>query len=270
MGVSRSGHVEVDGGQLFYVSDGNGPPVVFVHGGPFLDHRMWDPQLALRDEYTVIRYDLRGYGRSSEPNGPYRHCDDLVALIGGLGYPSADIVGLSFGGTIAVDTALAHPGAVDGLVLAPVAPLNGWKWVEGNPVAPALRLMRTDGVEAVKAAFLELPMLDAAREHPEVVALLERMSEESHAWHLRNRDPAVWAEDNAIARLAEIDVPALVVIGGRDAPDVRMIGQSLTDHLPRAVNLIMDDVGHLPNLEDPAEFNRHLRHFLGTPKPRSP
>lgn len=265
VGLSRSGHVEVDRGELFYVSDGDGPPIVLVHGGPFLDHRMWNPQLALQDDYTVIRYDLRGYGRSSQPTGPYRHCDDLVALIGGLGYSSAHIVGLSFGGTIAIDTALAYPDAVDGLVLTAVAPLNGWEWVDGNPVAPALRLLRTDGVDAVKAAFLELPMLDAAREHPAVVALLQEMSDESHAWHMRNRDPAIWAEDNAVHRLAEIDVPALVVIGDRDAPDVRMIGDALADKLPRAAKVVMNNISHLPNLEDPAEFNRHLRHSLSNP-----
>ena len=261
--MSTSGFVEVSEGELYYVRNGDGPPVVFVHGGPFLDHRLWDPQIELQDQYTIIRYDLRGYGRSSRPTGSYRHCDDLAALIQGLGYSSAHIAGLSFGGTIAVDTALAHPAAVDGLILAAVAPLNGWKWIEGNPVAPALRLMRTDGVEAVKTAFLELPMLDAARDHPGVVSLLAQMSDESHAWHMHNRDPAAWAEDNAIDRLAEIDPPALVVIGGRDALDVRMIGEKLADHLPHATKAVMEHVGHLPNLEDPTTFNHHLRHFLG-------
>ncbi|MDH3306016.1 MAG: alpha/beta hydrolase [Acidimicrobiia bacterium] len=104
-------------------------------------------------------------------------------------HASAHIAGLSFGGTVAIDTALAHPAVVDGLIVVATAPLNGWEWVEGNPVAPALMLMRTEGVEAGKTAFLELPMLDAAREQPDVVSRLKQISDDSDAWHMHNQDP---------------------------------------------------------------------------------
>ena len=98
---------------------GSGPAIVLVHGFS-LDGRMWDEQVAaLRDIATVVRLDLRGYGRSSDPapGVAYAHSADLLALLDHLNITSAVFVGLSMGGLVALHTALVAPQRVQGLVL---------------------------------------------------------------------------------------------------------------------------------------------------------
>ena len=97
-----TGRVVVDGGSLYYEAAGSGAPVILLHGGN-LDRRMWDAQFALlRQRYRVIRYDARGFGRSSAADRPFAAHDDLAALFRALNLSRAALVGLSMGGRIAI------------------------------------------------------------------------------------------------------------------------------------------------------------------------
>ncbi len=109
--LDESGHgfAPVYGTRLFYEVRGTGSPVVLIHGGQ-LDCRMWDDQLtALAQHFRVIRYDVRGYGGSVQPDMLYSDADDLAGLLDYLKVNKAHIVGLSLGGRIAIDFAVAHP-----------------------------------------------------------------------------------------------------------------------------------------------------------------
>jgi 3-oxoadipate enol-lactonase len=118
-----------DGGCLQYATAGDGAPVVFVHGFG-LDSSMWDPQwAAFAKRHRVIRYDMRGYGGSSVPEGAYSHTEDLLALIDFLGAHPAHLVGLSLGGRVALRVAAQHPEVVRSLTLADPA-LDGHIWTE--------------------------------------------------------------------------------------------------------------------------------------------
>ena len=261
--MTESGFVDVDDGQLFYVRDGAGPALVLAHGAPNVDHRMWADQVGpLSQRHTVVRYDLRGYGRSSIPADPYRHCDDLATLVSALGLEQAVLGGMSFGAAVALDTALSHPGIAAGLILAPLAPLPGWTWIEGFPLAPTLRLAGSASTQTVVDALLALPMNDAACEQPDVMAALDKMGRSYSGWHLTNRDPGEWATPNAVTRLGDVDVPALVITGDRDVLDVRMIGDRVADEVRNATQVILTGVGHNPNMEDPTSFNRACIEFL--------
>ena len=94
--------------------------MVFLHSGGF-DRRMWDDQFkAFSDNYTVIRYDVRGYGRSPAPTKPYSDDNDLFQLLRTLKVHKAHLIGLSMGGRIAIDFTLTHPDMVTSLTaLAP-------------------------------------------------------------------------------------------------------------------------------------------------------
>src|SRR3712207_1103532 len=107
MGV-ESGFAAVNGTRLYYEVAGEGTPVALIHGFT-LDTRMWDDQfLPLAAHYRVVRYDARGFGRSDLPTGePYSPHDDLRALLEHLGLGPAAITGLSMGGGIAADFAIA-------------------------------------------------------------------------------------------------------------------------------------------------------------------
>lgn len=130
--VSGSGFVDLDEGRLYYEIAGHGPPLLLLAGG-MLDVRLWRPQVeSLSQAATVIRCDLRGYGRSTVPTGLYRHCDDVRALLDELAVDRAWVGGQSLGGGIAIDFALAYPESVAGLILAPALPVLGWWWVGGT------------------------------------------------------------------------------------------------------------------------------------------
>ena len=262
--VTHAGFVPVDEGELFYVRDGSGPAVVLAHGAPILDHRQWDGQVeALSKRHTVVRYDLRGYGRSSVPTErAYRHCDDLAALITGLGFDGAVVGGESFGAMVAIDATLAYPGLVDALILDATVPLTGWDWVEELPVAPALRLARTEDLDTITGAFVNLPLFEAARERPNALQALETMAADYGGWHFNHSDPADWAAERAVDRLGEISVPTLVVIGGRDVLDVRLIAKRLANEIPNSSKVVLATAGHIPEMEDPQAFNAAVLEFL--------
>ena len=108
-----SGTFTVNGASLFYEIIGAGPTIVLISGGGLLDHRLWNPQTAgFADGHRVVRYDIRGIGRSTRPDAPFSHSDDLAQLLAALEAAPADIVGLSFGAAIAIDLALDHPALV--------------------------------------------------------------------------------------------------------------------------------------------------------------
>ncbi len=112
--VSLNGFARVNGAELYYEATGEGLPVVLIHGS-WVDHRMWVDQVqALADHHMVLRYDVRGYGRSSMPSIQYSHHEDLDGLLNHLKIGRAHLVGLSMGGAIAVNAAicLSRTGAV--------------------------------------------------------------------------------------------------------------------------------------------------------------
>lgn len=118
-GAVDTGRVAVQGGEIFYEVRGQGAPVVLLHAGAQYDHTMWDGQVqALARLHRVIRYDLRGFGRSSRPSGPFSPTADLLRVLDTLGVERAALVGLGMGSGVAINFALQHPERVDRLVLA--------------------------------------------------------------------------------------------------------------------------------------------------------
>ena len=94
-----TGRVAVPGSSLFYEAAGEGAPIILLHGGN-LDRRMWDAEFDfLKQQYRVIRYDARGYGRSGRIDTTFAAHEDLLALMDSLALPRATLIGLSLGGT---------------------------------------------------------------------------------------------------------------------------------------------------------------------------
>jgi len=120
--------VSFNGGQLHFESAGVGPAVLLIHAG-IADMRMWQPQLeAFSRQYRVARVDVRGFGQSSVPNGDYAAHEDIRAVLDAAKVESAAIVGVSMGGTIAIDFVLAHPERARALVAVATGP-NGYdRW----------------------------------------------------------------------------------------------------------------------------------------------
>jgi pimeloyl-ACP methyl ester carboxylesterase len=107
--VNQSGITDANGARLYFEMAGSGEALVFIHGLG-LDARMWDLQCEVfAQRFSVIRYDLRGFGRSSVPTAEgYSHAEDLHALLRFLRVQQAHILGLSFGGRHAVNFGLLY------------------------------------------------------------------------------------------------------------------------------------------------------------------
>jgi 3-oxoadipate enol-lactonase len=170
--------LERPGARLVYEVTGEGPAVVLVHGFG-LDMRMWDPQVGpLAARFRVVRYDCRGFGASGplDPAVPYTHAGDLVALLDHLDIGDAVLAGVSFGGRVALQTALADPGRIRGLALLD-AVLDGVPWdpESARALDEVARRVRTGGVLAGRDAWLAHPLFAAARERPDLAAALAAM-----------------------------------------------------------------------------------------------
>src|ERR1700756_3460854 len=124
--ILTTGYAEVDNGLLYYETAGKGPALVLIHAG-FLDSRMWDDQFELFSKtHKVIRYDVRGFGKSDKATSKFSNYSDLHTLLEYLRVESASLIGCSMGGRIALDFAVEHPNEVQSLILVSPA-VSGYK-----------------------------------------------------------------------------------------------------------------------------------------------
>jgi pimeloyl-ACP methyl ester carboxylesterase len=256
-----------DGGRLRYSAAGAGEPVVLIHGLG-LDAAMWDPQWrVLQREFRAIRYDVRGFGDSTLPLGPYSHSGDLLELLGFLDARPAHVVGLSMGGQLALRFALEHPDAVRSLALIDAA-LPGYRWSEAwrgrmNEIQNAAK---NGEVQEAKRLWLTHALFAPLRRDPQLATALAAMVERYSAWHWHNADPV--RKPAAATALTAVSPRTLVIVGELDLPDFHCIAGQLAAEIPRATLHTIADAGHMANMEAPAIVNalllEHLRGCAGT------
>lgn len=260
-----------DGAGLHVEVEGSGPPLVLLHGHT-LDSRMWEGEArAFSPHFTVIRPDLRGYGRSDPPAASFRYSDDLHAVLTHLGVDRAHVLGLSLGGNVALEFALRHPGRTDHLVLAATS-LRGFP--PHPEVAASLaevgQVARADGLAAGRERWLAHPLFAAARARPEVAGQLVRLTRDYSGWHWReNVSPSEWLDAQVYRRLEEISTPTLILVGERDLPQNREIARELAGRLPLGRLSVLGGVGHMLNLEAPGAFAAEVLDFLTGRRERS-
>jgi pimeloyl-ACP methyl ester carboxylesterase len=254
--------VRTNGLEIAYERLGEGPPLVFVHGGA-ADGRVWQPQLAaLADEFTVVAWDEPGAGRSSDVPAPfglpeYAHC--LAALIEAIALGPAHVVGLSWGGTVVQELYRHHPDLVATLIL--VDTYAGWK---GSLPEEEVRA-RVEGVHQMLAAPAEefdptYPGLFAADPPPEFVPLLEHMAAGVRRESLRTEVLVMAAADQRDL-LPRIAVPTLLIWGEQDVRSPLSVARKFEQAIPNASLVVIPDCGHVSNLEQPKLFNEAVREF---------
>ena len=260
---TQTGFADVNDTRLYYEIAGSGHPLVLIHGFT-LDTRMWDDQFdVFAAHYQVIRYDLRGYGKSALPTAePYSHPDDLRALMTHLGIDHAYILGLSLGGAVAVDFAVTYPDATDAFIPVDAALIGGYEWVEGRLSLAVRTEAQRAGLQEAKTFWLNHPLFAPAQAKPNVAARLAQMVEDYSGWHLVNDDPVRLPEPPAIERLNTLSMPTLVVVGERDVLDFHRIADIMTERISGAKKVVMPGVGHMANMEDPERFNDIVLGFL--------
>jgi 3-oxoadipate enol-lactonase len=263
----KSGYVDVEGARLYYEEAGQGTPLVMIHGG-FLDRRMWDDQFqAFARRNRVIRYDVRAHGLSQSDSVAFADHEDLLRLMDALHVPSAAIIGLSMGGGIATDFALAYPERVSALVL--VGPgLSGYSFGSEELASYMEQLtaaFETGDFSAVTEIFARW-WCDGPHRTPSQVdpavrqKVLDMLAGSGQRW--RYYDLARPLEPPALERLGDINVPTLAVVGSIDVSDILEIVDIIAERVPGARKVVIPDVAHMVNLEKPEEFNRIVVEFL--------
>jgi len=248
-----------DGG-LWFETSGEGEPLVLIHGFA-LDSTMWDKQfMQFSSTYKVIRYDLRGFGRSSRPVGVYSHVDDLLHLLQHLGIASASFLGLSLGANVALNLALARPDSVKALIAASPG-LAGHVWTQERPPEAALAHARRHGVEPARDFWFKHELFARSRAIPEACAALRAAVQRYDGWHWENQNPMRPFELTA-ARLGHIKTPTLVLSGDRDIQGYRDIAKIVAEGIPGADSSCFQTAGHMLNLDDPQRFNTEVVSFL--------
>lgn len=256
----------INGINLAFEDVGTGPPVLLVHGFP-LCRRMWVPQVRTLSAagYRVIAPDLRGFGESGAPAGPYSmsiFADDIIGLLDHLGIGRAAIGGMSMGGYVLLNLLERHPGrAAAALFLVTRAAADD---AEGKVRRTRMAHAVAEGQPgAATAFFADLVFAEATlRKKPELVAQVRGWMEATHPLGLEGGLLAMRDRKDFTPDLPLLDLPALVVGAEADRAVPLQYSEAIARALPRATLCTVPDAGHMANLEQPEAFNKCLLDFL--------
>ncbi|MEM5438146.1 3-oxoadipate enol-lactonase [Paraburkholderia diazotrophica] len=256
--------INVNGIDTRYIlsNEGGGPWLTFVHqlGG---DLSIWD-QLAgfFRDEYTVLRYDVRGHGQTAVSDRQFSVADlsqDLRALLDALGVQKTHLVGMSMGGMIAQQFALDNPDRVETLTLADThaaTPADGRALWEQRAAT-----VRNEGVGSLAQATMERWLTAGFRDaHPEVVEQIREVFEHTSSEGYAHACLAL-RDFDVSGRLKEIALPTLTVAGRHDAGTPPAATQAIADAI-RGARFELLDAAHLAPIEQSQRFTALLESFL--------
>jgi pimeloyl-ACP methyl ester carboxylesterase len=247
-----------------YERAGEGPPVVLLHGGAS-DSREWRRQIdGLADEFTVVAWDAPGCGRSADPPEAFNfadYADCLAGLLDSLRLGRSHVVGLSFGGGLALELFRRHRRIPRTLVLA--SAYAGWSGsLPAADVEQRLEQVEHDAALPPQELIARwLPGLFTESAPPDAVAELVAIMSDVHPAGMRTMARA-FAHADLRDVLAAVDVPTLLLYGGQDVRAPAAVAQQMTAAIRGARLVTIPDVGHQCNMEAPERFTDELRQFL--------
>lgn len=269
----------INGADHYFEQAGEGPALVFIHGA-FGDARLWEPQWKYFSTcYSVLRYDLRGHGRSG-PSDLRRYtmetyAEDLACLFDALGIDSAVVCGLSWGGGIAQAFTVRHPQRVRGLILAgatvSMSLTLGEKLLRYVffPKWLMLTTIRMLSVERFVRFSFWLASLTLGKDW---------LNQEDRSLDLirqgmlqidKNEYLKIWGAIYGfdLQKLETIRCPSLVLTAERDSRMVRRHAEEILRRVPGARRCVLPAARHAVNLEQPQAFNLAMAEFLSTLQP---
>jgi non-heme chloroperoxidase len=269
--------VEVNGTELHYIEQGEGQPVIFVHGG-LGDYRTWRPQIGpFSERYRAISYSRRGHYPNALPedytsSDMMLHVEDLAALIEALDLGRVHIVANSYGAYISLLLALHYPHLVRAMALAepPVHPLlirlpggdalyeeflrDAWRPAGEaflrNDLQKGVRLFIEGAVGRGEADKLSPPVWDAMMKNALDMKVATHTPFEVHM-------PDFTCED-----AAKIEAPTLLLYGERSPAKYRLINDELARCIPNAEKAVIPSAAHVLHNHNPEEHNRVVLDFL--------
>jgi pimeloyl-ACP methyl ester carboxylesterase len=266
---TKSGFAEVNHAQIYYETAGEGTPFVMIHAG-VADCRQWNNEFAyFGRSYRVVRYDMRGYGKSAPVDGEFNHMEDLISLLDSLElHEPVILMGCSMGGGIAMDFALTQPARARALIM-----------VGSAPTGLELDVPKSDKFEEAEKAF-EAGDVDLTAEietqiwfdgtgrtpqqvNQEMRKLLYEMARRALSYEvmqLGRRLPN--APIPAVQSLSKLHIPTLVIVGAQDTPYILAAADYMGENIPSSQKVVIEDAAHLPNMDHPDEFKKMVQGFL--------
>ncbi len=264
---AKTGYVQVGKYSLYYEETGKGDPLILIHGG-LLDRRMWDGQFELFGRWSrVIRYDLRNQGLSHGVPDSFSYHEDLNRLMEALGIHRARLVGLSLGGSIAIDFALTHPEKVSALVLVSSG-LSGYENRDSSVLVNERKQAEASTKRDMNAyiEYFQRSWTDGPHRTPEQVNrdVRQKVREmiKSTLGKLEGYSTVVPLDPPALGRLSSIRVPTLLVQGELDNSGTQEIAGLVLKAVPGSRKVVIKGAAHMVNLEKPEEFNEVVGEFL--------
>ncbi|HRC43741.1 MAG TPA: alpha/beta hydrolase [Nitrospira sp.] len=268
--------VSVNGHRIAYLDEGQGHPVILIHG---YGGSMWQweyQQIPLAGQFRVITPDLIGSGLSDKPNLDYRPeelIESIRSLMDALGLPTATLIGNSMGGGVAIGMALTHPDRVSRLVLIDSLPDH----VRERLASPLMQRALNTSVPAWLARFgalfvgnrtMEAVLKEIIFDHTLVTAAVldrsnrNRQREDMITPLMSLRESLPLWEQHFAPRLKDIPHSTLILWGEQDRLFPPQVGRDLQATIPQARLIIIPDAGHIPQWEQPQVVNRHITEFL--------
>ena len=257
--------IRIDDIQMAYTDTGLGQPVVLIHGYPF-NRSLWNEQVeALSSSYRVIVPDLRGFGESDSSAGPatmIRMAQDVAALLDHLEISRAVIGGLSMGGYVALAFYKQFPSRVRALVLADTRAQADTEEAKRTRAQQAEKAL-SEGMAGIADAMLpKLLTPETVSKRPEVVKRVRDMMLKTKPEGAASALLGMAEREDQTSLLSRIAAPALILVGAEDAITPVADSEKMHNAIPGARLVMLENAGHVSNLERTEEFNKHLMDFL--------
>ncbi len=257
----------VNGESLHYDVNGHGTPLVLIHGWS-LNLRMWDAQVpAFSQRFRVIRYDRRGFGKSSGTEDISWDAADLNGLLDSLGVPAAHLLGMSQGARVALQFARSYPRRVVSLTLhgspAPGGFALPWTGEDRPRFDDWAKIAREQGLDAFRRVWAAHPLMEVPPTRPQAVANVAKLlATYSGGIFLNPSQPSGPIREVTMDDLPRISVPTMVVVGDSEVPFLHIVARALAYYIPGARLAVVAGGGHMVNLIEPKRYNSTVLNFL--------
>lgn len=260
--------IDANGITMHFDDFGKGQtPIIFVHGFPF-DKSSWAPQMAfMKKTQRVIAYDIRGFGTTTlgmaKPSMRV-FADDLVKFMDNMGIRKAIVCGLSMGGYILLNAVQRYPERFKGLILCDTQAIADTEEAEKKRYQ-TIQQIKTDGLTIfTEGTIKNVFCADSRANKKELVDTIKEIISKIHQETIIETLTALAERADMTASLKDITIPTLIICGKEDSMTPPNQAEALHSAIKNSTLQIIENAGHLSNLEQPDAFNKHLAGFMAT------
>jgi pimeloyl-ACP methyl ester carboxylesterase len=266
---TKSGYADINNAKIYYEMAGQGTPFIMIHAG-VADNRQWNNEFAyFAQNYRVVRYDMRGYGKSNPVDGEFSHMSDFVSLLDTLElHDGMILMGCSMGGGLAMDFTLANPSRVKALIMVDAGP-GGLELDVATPAkfAEANKAFESGDLDVVAELETQIWFDGMGRTSEQVNQTMRKLLYEMDRLALSNEVKQLGkrlpdTQTPAFDHLKDLTMPVLVIVGIHDTPYILAAADYMVKNIRSSRMVRIADAAHLPNMAHPHEFQAVVDDFL--------